>query len=476
MAKEKKVRDANDPRLPFGKFMAWKSSDVSAAGVNWIINSYMMIFCTNALGMDPVGAGTLLLVCNIIDAITDLIVGYLIDITPFTKFGKCRPYELGIFGMTLGTVLLFACPAQSTELLKWVWVFVAYNLIFGIFNTARNGANVPYMVRAFDNNKNLIGKVSAFGGFVTTMGAAVITMTFPKLIAKFGDGTAASLTPEMWKKIILIYMIPLTVIAIFRVIFVKENPEIDAGASRLKLKLSDIFAMLRENPYVWAYGLMIFAFNVVQNLGATAYYFDYIVGSQDMMGIISIFSYILMPLLFVLPWLMKKLGAAKIVFYSALLALGGYVINFFAGKSVPMLFAGTALTALVMLPISYLGNVLMVNIFDYTEFKGLPRQEATTYAIGSSIFSQLGQGVGPFLVGILLKASGFVESVGGVAMEQPDSAIFTIRCLYSLIPLALLVLVAIGARIQTRLEKKLPEIETVLAEKRAANIAENAAE
>ena len=164
--KEKKQRDPNNPRLHIGKFFAWKSSDISAAGVNWILSTYMLVFCTNALGMDPVLAGSLILISNVIDAVTDLVVGYLIDITPFGKLGKCRPYELGILGMTVFTAVLFCCPNISSDVLKCVWVFVVYTMIFGVFNTARGGAQFPYMVRAFDNNRQLIGKVSAYGGIV----------------------------------------------------------------------------------------------------------------------------------------------------------------------------------------------------------------------------------------------------------------------------------------------------------------------
>lgn len=472
--KEKKQRDPNNPRLHIGKFFAWKSSDISAAGVNWILSTYMLVFCTNALGMDPVLAGSLILISNVIDAVTDLVVGYLIDITPFGKLGKCRPYELGILGMTVFTAVLFCCPNISSNVLKCVWVFVVYTMIFGVFNTARGGAQFPYMVRAFDNNRQLIGKVSAYGGIVTTMGAAMVTLSFPRLIKVFGSETAAGLSADGWKKLILLYMIPLTVIAVFRFLFVKENPAIDAGQQRVKITLKDILAMLKCNPYVWAYGIMILAFNIVQNLGANAYYFDYVVGDQAKLGTLSLFSYFMMPFMFLMPFFLKRFGAAKMVWFTAILAVLGYALNFFAGANMGMLIGGAVLTAFLMLPISYLGNVLLVNIVNYTEYKGLPRQDALTTALASGVFSQLGQGLGPFFVGVLLKASGYKEAVAGTVAAQPDSAVFMIRCLYSLVPLLLVVFVIIGSVVLAKLEKKMPEIEPILEERRAQIIAEKA--
>ena len=469
----KKERDPKNPKLPVGKFLAWKSSDISAAGVNWIVSTYLLIFCTNALGMDSVLAGTVLLVSNIIDMITDLVIGYLMDKSPVTKFGKYRPFELGILGVTVFTILLFACPLNG-DVMKVVWVFVVYTILFGVFNTMRAGAQLPYQIRAFDNNSALVGKVLALGGFVTTMGAAVITLTFPKLVAAFGSGTADSLTTEAWRKIILIYMIPLTVIAVFRFIFVKENPKVDAGQQDLKLHIGDVFKMMKANPYIWAYGLMIFAFNSIQNMGANAYYFDYIVGSQEKMGTLSLFSYFLMPVLLVMPLLLRKFGAARLIIFSGVLAILGYICNYFAGANMGMLIAGTAMTSLVMLPISYLGGVLMMYIFNYTEHKGLPRQEATTNAIASGVFSQLGQGFGPFFVGILLKLAGFVSSEGDTVVEQPKSAVEAIRCMYSLVPLLLMVMVIIGVLVLRKLEKKMPEIEAEIQAKEEKAVAEEA--
>jgi len=125
-----------------------------------------------------------------------------------------------------------------------------------------------------------------------------------------------------------------------------------------------------------------------------------------------------------------------------------------------------------MLPISYLGSVLQMHLFNYTEYKGLPRQEATTNAIASGAFTQLGQGFGPFFVGILLKVSGFVSSTGDTPVAQPDSAIFAIRLMYSLVPLLLMGLVIVAVIIQNKLEKKQPEIEAAIKAKQEANLAE----
>ena len=167
-----KTKTKNPNRLPLGKFLAWKSSDITSAGIFLIVGTYMTMFCTDFLGMSPLVVGNIILISNIIDFVTDIIAAFLIDNTK-TKIGKARPYELGAIGMTICTTLIYLTPVGWTDTLKVIWIFCMYTFLYGVFNTVRTAANVPYLIRAWDNNRTLIGKVSSYGGFVTTMGAMV---------------------------------------------------------------------------------------------------------------------------------------------------------------------------------------------------------------------------------------------------------------------------------------------------------------
>ena len=115
----KKQRVLNPNRLPLGKFLAWKSSDITSAGVFLIVTTYMSLFCTDYLGMTPLAVGNIILISNIIDFFTDLIAAYVIDNTK-TKWGKARPYELGAIGMTICTTLIFMTPGGWNDTLKIV--------------------------------------------------------------------------------------------------------------------------------------------------------------------------------------------------------------------------------------------------------------------------------------------------------------------------------------------------------------------
>ena len=452
-------------RFPLGKFLAWKSSDITSAGIFLIVGTYMTMFCTDFLGMKPLVVGNIILVSNLIDFVTDLIFAFLIDNTK-SKLGKARPYELGILGMTVCTTLIYLTPVGWSETMKVIWVFSMYTFLYGVFNTARTSANVPYLVRAFDNDRKLIGKVSSFGGFVTTMGAMVVSLTFPKAMAFMATSQAG------WAKLILIYMIPLTVLGIFRFIFVKENPTIDAAQVKDKVSLKDIFKMVFKNGYAWLYLIIMFLFQTIQSISALSYYFKYIVGDIESAGLLSIMSFVVMPIMFLFPLLMRKLTANQIIGLGAAVSCIGYVINYFAGGSMTMLIVGSIVTALAMLPVSYLGNMVQMDLCTYNQHLGLPRMDASISALFNGFGTQLGQGFGGWLLGFALTAAGYVASEGDTVVSQPDSAIQMIRLLYSLIPMALMVLLAITAFALTKLSKRIPEYEAEIAKNREAAPAE----
>ena len=55
-------------------------------------SSFLMVFYTNVLGIDPKMVGVLFLVARIVDAFTDIGMGRIVDRLPASKDGKFRPW------------------------------------------------------------------------------------------------------------------------------------------------------------------------------------------------------------------------------------------------------------------------------------------------------------------------------------------------------------------------------------------------
>lgn len=128
-----------------------------------------------------------------------------------------------------------------------------------------------------------------------------------------------------------------------------------------------------------------------------------------------------------------------------------------------MLIIGSIITAFAMLPVSYLGNMVQMDLCTYNQYLGLPRMDASIGALFNGFGTQLGQGFGGWLLGFALTAAGYVAAEGDTIVAQPESAITMIRLLYSLIPMALMILLAVTAFMLSKLNKKMPEIEAKIA-------------
>ncbi len=455
----KKKKEIDPNHLGFGKLLLWKSSDVSAAWVNVIALTYLSVYASDTLGIDIRLVGTLLLASKIIDAITDLFAGILVDNT-HTKLGKGRPYEIAIVGETLCTLLMFAASPSWSLVVKCVWLFVTYMFTYSIFATLRNAANVPYTIRAFSNNQIVIRKVASFGGIITMAGSIMLSIVFPILVSRVATSATG------WTAAVAIIMIPATLIGVLRFIFVKEDPKVDEGSIQEPIRFKELGMLFGKNKYVWFYAIMMLAFNLMTNLAVGTYYFKWILGNIGLMSIFSVVSMLVLPVMAVFPWIMKKMGMCRMIILFSTLSIIGYALIFLAGTNVVVVMIGSIFSSLAMLPLSYYGVLFIMNICDYNEIIGIPRMDGSSQIL-SNLSTKVGAALGSFVTGIILAAGGYVSAAG--VTEQPASALFAIRADNSFIPIVLLIVIIICC-------KKFEKLEKLIAEKKAAEAVSPAAE
>ena len=157
---KKGLHMAQDRRCRFGT--AWRGLQGGASiALNVVLVAYITFYCTDILGLKAGVIGTLLLTSKVIDAFTDLGVGYLIDRT-HTRFGKARPYEIFIVFDWIFTILLFNVP-DGSQIFQYAWVFIMYVLINAICRTALGGVDSVYMARTFTTAKNQINAMTVNG-------------------------------------------------------------------------------------------------------------------------------------------------------------------------------------------------------------------------------------------------------------------------------------------------------------------------
>lgn len=194
----------------------WLGYLVGPAGallLNAVLASYLNVYYTDVLKLTGVWGGAFLtmfpIVSKIIDAITNIVMGQMIDRTR-TKQGKARPWLLlsAIFLPVTG-ILLFTIPGGS-ETVQIIWVMLSYNLFysfaFTIYNMSHN-----LMVPLSTRNTEQRGSLSVFNNIANIMITGIIVaLVFPMLILPALGVNKGSWTIVMC--ILSILALPLTLI------------------------------------------------------------------------------------------------------------------------------------------------------------------------------------------------------------------------------------------------------------------------
>ena len=259
-------------------------------------------FCVDLLygcpGYASGSGGNAFAASKIVDAVTDLFAGYLVDRTN-TRWGKGRPYEWAIVAEWILTFIMYSTPASASTTFKAVWLLVTYIMINSICTTLLSAAQNPYMIRAFATNNQRV-RLATFGGIVIMVASMAINIIFPKLMANIAT------SPAGWSRLMLLIAVPMAVIGILRFFFVKETIEIHEDKAQEVVRMKDVFLVLARNPYVYMVGIMYFGYSLVTGMGVNTYYFKYAMGDVELMSGASAISIVALPLLAVFPALMKR--------------------------------------------------------------------------------------------------------------------------------------------------------------------------
>lgn len=443
-----KKKEKNPNHLSFGHLAAWKSSEVASAWLNVIVLSYLSIYASDTLGLNVALLGTLLMGSKLIDGVTDIFAGWLVDNT-HTRFGKGRPYELCIIGQTICTVLLFSGSTHWSTVVKCIWVVCMYTLTYSIFGTLRNAAQNVYTIRHFKNNRELVSKQAGYGGVLVILCSIIVSTAFPVLMGQLATSAAG------WRKLVLIFMIPATLIGIL----CKEEVVIETPGAGDRVRLKDVWTLFKSNKYMWIFAFIMLAYHISTNLSVSSYYFTYIVGNIGLAGALSAVSILILPVMLLFPTLIKKIGSlGKMIFIFSWISVAGYIICFISKSWVPGLILGQMMGSFGMMPVTYYGTIFIMDICTYNEMKGLPRMESCSGILGN-FTTKVGGAMGSWLTGILLSLGGYVSSVGGEQAAQPASALMMIRLDFAIVPMILAFLVGLACLSFSRLEAKIQKYE-----------------
>ena len=219
-----------------------------ATNVYYILTlNFIAYYANGVLGLAMMFATTMVTVMRVFDAVTDPIIGMLIDKTE-TKIGKFRPFMiLGNAIMALSAVLLYFGTRLVAPDMAWLkyTLFVLFYMLYVIgytFQTActRSGQT------CLTNDPNQRPMFTIFNTIASLIGMGLVQFLAPILQGKLGGYNSAKFFDFMIPLAIIVSAI-LTVLAVIG-IAEKDRPEYyGVGGKQEKVKISEYLAILKVN-------------------------------------------------------------------------------------------------------------------------------------------------------------------------------------------------------------------------------------
>ena len=369
------------------KWLGYLLGPAGALLLNAVLATYLNVYYTDVLNLTPLWGGLFLaifpIVSKIIDAITNVVMGQIIDKT-HTKEGKARPWLLlSAFLVPVTGILLFTVP-EANDTVKAIWVMLSYNLFYSfaytIFNMSHN-----LMVPLSTRNSTQRGGLSVFNQITTIMMSGIlVALVFPMVIMPMIGADKSKWITLMC--ILSIVALPLTLLEYF---FTKERVTEEAAAAgeETKLPFGKQLKMLFTDKYMilmYAYFFIYTVGTTLKNLGLV-YYCNYVLGTYNdgiTQMLVSVIGGIPMGIGIFAVWpLAKKFGKRNVTMVGFVLYAIGSLLCWIFSTNLVMVLIGQFIKNIGGLPCAYVFMALFADCLDHLEWKTDKRIDGAAMSI-----------------------------------------------------------------------------------------------
>jgi GPH family glycoside/pentoside/hexuronide:cation symporter len=418
-----RVMKTNNEHRKFGILdsISYAAGDIGS-NMSFALRPTLIIFWTQFMGMSSQLYALLLVIVQIWAAITDPIIGALVDADRRPrKRNKFLTYILyGAMGLIVAGALCFI-PLRGASLPVKVIIFVVGYMIWDIFYTM---ANVPYgsLLSVISKDPADRASLSAWRSVGSMVGNMVPVAILPFLIYDNNENLIgenvfkAALIMGVIGFIAFLFMIRTTVVRVADVRPTDHRP---------KFSIVNAFRnFIRNRPAVGAtVAAMGMIIGVQASVAAVTVLFQSYFHNVGISGVVQVFS--LLPVFVFTPFARKMVTR----YGKKELSIVGAIISIVAAVAMLILPITPDSNGIVIYIICQLINSFGIGIFstvswslmgdaiDYNRWKTGAHEEGTVYSL-HSFFRKLAQGFGPSLVLLIMAALGYVGANEGNQLPE----------------------------------------------------------
>ena len=473
-------------KMPLGSAIAY-TIGYSGINVSWyMINSYLMIFYTDVVGLAAGAISLIMLVARVWDAINDPMMGAIVDRT-HTKWGKFKPYIaiappfLAIFNILTFTVFPLEGGAKvAVCLICYILVGMAYTVV----QVAVNGL-VNRLTRSSQIKMDIISMSQVGSTLIQTALGALVPIMLLAFSQTFVEGTA---TPDqhsyfMTTVIVSIIMIPMFWFCAWKCKEVKDEAEevvkehtstIKEAKKEVKEKKEPILKSIKalgKNSQLIIGILAVFlgAMGAIARMSLLTYYVVYASGipfpeGYGILGVVfPVITFLQMVGNVTLPFFTRKMGKKKtFIFFNIISIFALLILFFFSNGSIPMLIAMSAVFGFGLAG-SSICYAFICDAIEYGDYKYGVRDDGLAFSMmsfGVKCATAITGAVGV----LLIAAVGYVPD-----QPQVPSAVMGINIVVNLVPAALMAVSMVIMLWYHLDEKKMGVISTRLTARRGGH-------
>ena len=470
---EKKFFDSRVKSAEVTKSEKWLGYLIGPAGallLNAVLATYLNVYYTDVLNLTGVWGGMFLMifpiVSKIIDAITNILMGYVIDRTK-TKQGKARPWLLLSAPLVAVTgILLFTVP-NGNETVQVVWILISYNLFYSLAYTIYNMSH-NLMVPLSTRNTTQRGGLSVFNQIATIMMSGIlVALVFPMVIMPMLGVDSAKWIFTM--SLLSILAFPLILLEYY---FTKERVTEEAIEEESSISFKEQLKVLFTDKYmliIYTYFLIYTIGTSFKNLGLV-YFCNYVLGTYNdgiTQTLVSVLGGIPMGIGIFAVWpLAKKFGKRNVTLAGFVLYAIGGLICWVAPTNMVIVLVGQFIKNIGGLPCAYVFMALFADVLDHMEWKSRLRCDGIAMSV-YNIIAVASVGICTGIFNMMLAAAGYVaptlnaagETVAAVQTASVQNAITFAFVGLEVITGIILVVVLLFLNVEKDINKKQAEIQ-----------------
>lgn len=418
-----------EDRLPLRTCLGFGIGTVGVSIMLNTVTAYYPAFMSTVLGQSPELAGYLLMGSKLVDAIIDLLIGRMSDHTR-SRWGRRKPFlMIGAIVSAASFLMLFAPPAMSQGALIAYMIagLILYSAGYSLFN-------VPYMAlpaeltEGYHERTRLI----SFRTIFVSIGQLLALAVTAALITRGGGGSSGYMTMGLVMALIILGAMTATALS---VPVTHHQPVEKKDAKPMATQLA---IMWRNRPFMLLVGAKVFQFLSFASLATTGLlYLLNVVGIGYQGQIVWAVTQNIVMALSMPVWVRagRRFGKRNAYLMGVVIFCATALSWLPLDKSITTvdvvlrgIAAGFGSGAIILMSISMLADTMSYD----RKLAGEGREGLLSSTI--AVIEKVSFAIGVAVLGFFLKLFGYVPTLDGALVQQPDNAVFALKMGFAVLP------------------------------------------